>query len=101
MFRLARVSSNPTRQSPLRETVSTAVTGDDIIFVNELGANVEADHHEQNIQYLDGNTVDVSFDHLGFQAYGNCRGRSSTPFEDYADRHLGSPSFMLCEVVSA
>ena len=47
---------------------------------------------------LDGNTVDVSFDHLGFQAYGNCRRRSSSPFEDYADRHLGSPSYMLCGV---
>ena len=32
-------------------TAMTAVTGDDIIFVNELSANVEADHHEQNIQH--------------------------------------------------
>ena len=32
-------------------TAIAAVTGDDIIFQNELGANVEVDHHEQNIQY--------------------------------------------------
>ena len=49
VIRLARVSSDPTRQSPLRETVSTSVTGNDLIFANELGAKVEADHHEQKI----------------------------------------------------
>ena len=38
-----------------RTTAITAVTGDVIIFVNELSANVEADHHEHNINTL-GNT---------------------------------------------
>ena len=32
-------------------TAIIVVTGNDIIFVKELGANVEADYHEQNIQY--------------------------------------------------
>ena len=47
---------------------------------------------------LGNDTVDVVFDNLGFQAYGNSRGRSSSPFRDYADRDLGSPRFlrMLC-----
>ena len=31
---------------------STTVTGDDIVFVNGLGAVVEANHNEQNIRYL-------------------------------------------------
>ena len=35
---------------------------------------------------LGNDTVDVFFDHLGFQAYGICRGRSNNPFRDYADR---------------
>ena len=30
------------------------------------------------------------FNNLGFQAYGNRRGRSSSPFGDCADRDLGS-----------
>ena len=43
---------------------------------------------------LGNDTLDVFFDNLGFQAYGNCRERSSSPFRDYADRDLGSPSFL-------
>ena len=43
---------------------------------------------------LGSDTVDVIFDNLAFQAYGNCRERSSSPFRDYADRDLGSPRFL-------
>ena len=34
---------------------------------------------------LGNDTVDAFFNHLGFQAYSNCRVRSSSPFKDYAD----------------
>ena len=34
------------------------------------------------------------------QAYGNCRGRSSSPFWDYADRDLGSPSLLMFFVMT-
>ena len=46
---------------------------------------------------LGNDTADVFFFFFrppGFQTYGNCRGRSSTPFRDYADRDLGRPSFL-------
>ena len=33
-------------------TAIIAVTGNDILLVSELGASVEADYHEENIQYL-------------------------------------------------
>ena len=44
---------------------------------------------------LGNDTVDVFFNHLGFKAYSNCQGRSSSPFKDYADRDLGSPDSVL------
>ena len=39
---------------------------------------------------LGSDTMDVIFNNLNFQAYGNRRGRSSSLFRDYADRDLGS-----------
>ena len=39
---------------------------------------------------LGNDTGYVVFDNLGFQAYGNCRERSGSPFRDYADRDLNS-----------
>ena len=42
---------------------------------------------------LGSDTVDF-FDNMAFQAYGNCRGRSSSLFRDHADRDLGSQRFL-------
>ena len=39
---------------------------------------------------LGNDTGYVVFNNLIFQAYDNRRGRSSSPFRDYADRDLGS-----------
>ena len=52
-FRQVGSGSIPTGQVFGARTVSTAVTGDDIVFVNGLGADVEANHHEQNVRYLE------------------------------------------------
>ena len=43
-----------------------------------LGVNVVVDYHEQTFDTLGNDTVDVVFNNLGFQAYGNCWGRSSS-----------------------
>ena len=49
-------------------------------FVNELGADVVIDYHEQYIRYpLGHDTVDIVFDNLGPSVCGNCCGRSSSP----------------------
>ena len=39
---------------------------------------------------LGSDTEYVVFNNMSFQAYGNRRKRSSSPFKDYADRDLGS-----------
>ena len=45
---------------------------------DRLGADVVVNYHVQDIRYLGNDTVEVDFDNLGFQAYGNCRGRSNS-----------------------
>ena len=39
-----------------------------IDFVNGLGADVEEEHHEQNIDTLENNTVEVFFNNLSFRS---------------------------------
>ena len=42
---------SPNGTSFIEGTASTAVTRNDFVFVYGLGADVEADHHKQNIRY--------------------------------------------------
>ena len=77
--RLARFSRESNGQSSRRGNC-----------LNGLGENVVVDYHEQNIDTLGSDTEYVVFNNLGFQAYGNRRKRSSSPFKDYADRDFGS-----------
>ena len=56
--------------------------------INGISAYVVVDYHEKIFGILINDTVEVVFDNLGFQAYGNRPGRSS-------NRDLDSPFFFL------
>ena len=60
-------------------TVSTAATGDGIVFVKGSVRVSRWTTMSRTFDTLGNHTVDVVFDNLGFQACGNCRGRSSSP----------------------
>ena len=57
-------------------------------MINGISACVVVDYHEKIFGYFFFGTVEVVFDNLGFQAYGNCPGRSS-------NRDLNSPYFFV------
>ena len=60
-----------------------------VSIVNRLGADVKQTTMSRTLDALINDTTDVVFDNWGLQICGNCRGRSSSPFKDYADRNLG------------
>ena len=59
-------------------TAITATTGDDIVLVNGLAADVVVDYHEQNIRYP-GQSHTRTLSPTVCQVCGCCRGRWSSP----------------------
>ena len=75
------------------------VLRDNIDFLNELGVNLVVDDQKQTFETLDNATTDLSAT-TWFLDVRSCRRRSSSPFEDYADRNLGSIENSACAMSS-
>ena len=87
-----------------RAPSATMATWNGEVVVGWLGrvsTILHCTHHLPTFRLSDASaSFLLSFCHLAFalafESFGDCRGRSSSPLWDCADRHLGSPSFRAC-----